>query len=1127
MQKRIFSIMLALSISFSLLSVANAGGNISSLKIRDTFSVGATSDFVVSKEGYSDAAATVTSRITSEAPAALVQNEAPGFLEIDMKRNSGSKVKSRFDIERKFDFEIGSSTVADKTIHDFSNGKSIFEAKVNLTAHAGQVELFIPVNASNEWHSAKGMLFLKPNNEANAPWYIGNYKEEGIKFFDAVNTQVAVQELYVNNWHHFYLVVDGNSYDIYDNGVKQNDQPIVMNITQSDKKAIKFVNSFMIWGDAKLYVDDYMAKTYSPFTLESSTVEYSQNGVNPNRNKLIFDFSTLINEATVGSISVLEDNIDITSSLIIAADSVDKTKLVISFPDSMSAEADYEVDLSGLRDIFGANGGHGIIDFSTSAEIPDEIAFSKVLNFNDDSQSMPDFGALDNDTWKISPVNGVSGGVEYPNTIDLGADVHNFADGNSAVTMEIKMKTTETGDMRDLFIATDVNNANWTEKPVSFDGGNINLFAVGRSKYKYSPFAANTWYHVYIVYTGNTYDVYLDGRKLNEEVLFASTNNAMLPIIRKIRFGYKTWSASNAVWYDDFEVRSLAKMQLLDSSIPNNQTGVLLGTNNIVLDYNNIIDKASLANVKLYEDNILKTSGYTVDIDTADATRLIVSFAEGTISAGKTYKTSYDGLKDMMGTTATGDTSFTATDAGPAYMISSSIVNGATNVPMINKKITINFDRPLSSALINVQNVTLTPALPVESISLTNDDKTVEIIPASNFFAGENYTLAFSDAIKTFDNYPIAGNKSINFTTVLTDDKMVDEFDDLLVGNNNLYAIEGGFEPHTDQKEVLGDSTRLALGNRDEASLIYKIDSGIRSYALDFFDVDYDPDARCLIKVFESTDGLEFSELVASPTIIKNLGIGGYTNVLRHTVTVSPGVKYIKVSMIRKTGVTASSWTPRLKNITFNDSTFVGNNVSMIASTPSRASVDSLPTKTIEMAFDHTLYGGSISTSTFMYSTGVTVTDVKMSDDYKKVILTLLENTVMGAETSILMYGALDAWGQTVPPQTLAFTTKQLDTTLLGTMLLDDQGNEIALTEGTFTPHFEFSNYTTGNKTVSVAVAVYKNKKLEYIEAIDVIVPAGGDSFDLTDIVITDAELQTVKLLAFGDFGSMAPLFAE
>jgi len=148
------------------------------------------------------------------------------------------------------------------------------------------------------------------------------------------------------------------------------------------------------------------------------------------------------------------------------------------------------------------------------------------------------------------------------------------------------------------------------------------------------------WVHFMLVSAdGVTGDVYINGTKIDTvELNITSAINA-------IRLRQKVWTAGRDMYIDEVRITSCDAMKLDEASV--NSGANIEGS--FVLDFNNLVDSATLSNIKLMQgESEIDASLYSLSIDALDKTRVIVTLDEDLPDGS--YTASYSDLWERVWT---------------------------------------------------------------------------------------------------------------------------------------------------------------------------------------------------------------------------------------------------------------------------------------------------------------------------------------------------------------------------------------------------------------------------------------------------------------------------------------------
>lgn len=530
--------------------------------------------------------------------------------------------------------------------------------------------------------------------------------------------------------------------------------------------------------------------------------------------------------------------------------------------------------------------------------------------------------------------------------------VHEFSEpiytfgAEEKISVEMKVRFTWKGNVKTLLRLDDTVNGVSGEALLEFDDGQINankvsgrlaLAGVKGKEYAYSP---DKWYQVFLTLSGNQYDVYFQGKKLNTQSLTLSRGNQKQ--INRICNSHRTWNNESS-YYDDLIIQPLEDLRLdAGSTVMDGDTGVSEKLRKIVLDFNTPLAAETITGITIsdIQENALK---YTVEADETDMTRVNILLPEG-LALDSTYTVSYGGLTDLLGSTIDGSMSFSTRGTPSAAVAQNTFPeSGAENVSL-NSTVTFTFDKKLDPSGIAEAVVAVDPAVPVQSVELA-DPYTVAVTFAKPFKPNRSYTVGLSGGVFDLEDGLEAKSAYTTFTTALTENMTVDEFEfkgqgfipelvGITDGTGKVVKPETidagnlkiGIES-TNPQNYDGDTSRIFLGSSvDDTRLIYHIEAGVRDavlavyhngqpstagaiYDLEFAAAETLTDLNSADTLIDITEQVEKIRLPVPPKD----GFSSYSYVYRAGEKTYP---YFVVRMRRK--MKDFAWTPKLANIKFN-----------------------------------------------------------------------------------------------------------------------------------------------------------------------------------------------------------------
>lgn len=183
------------------------------------------------------------------------------------------------------------------------------------------------------------------DGQINASSLNGNLALAGTKAQDYV---------YVNDeWYQIFLVLYGNSYDVYFQNEKLNDTPLILS-NGNQKQITRVVNNHRTWSNESSYYDDLIIQPLDALRLDSSTIEESAVNVSEKTQKLVLDFNTPLNPETVSNLTVTDANGTLADQYLVELDSIDMTRINIAFPAGLTLSNTYTINYGGLSDLMGS-----------------------------------------------------------------------------------------------------------------------------------------------------------------------------------------------------------------------------------------------------------------------------------------------------------------------------------------------------------------------------------------------------------------------------------------------------------------------------------------------------------------------------------------------------------------------------------------------------------------------------------------------------------------------------------------------------------------------------------------------------------------------------------------------------
>ena len=503
-----------------------------------------------------------------------------------------------------------------------------------------------------------------------------------------------------------------------------------------------------------------------------------------------------------------------------------------------------------------------------------------------------------------------------------------------------------------------------------------------------------------------------------------------------------------------------------------------------------------------------------------DCYRTAVLHLDAVTGKNESYTVSTDGIKDVYGNDVNTSISFKTT--GTADIVSCVPKNGAVNAA-IDTEPKITFSAELDADTVSAKNLSVTPDIPVKSAELMTDGKTIMLSFDTNLMTATQYTVNFSDDIKTADGNKVDGEYS--FTTSAAYDMTVNDFDVLYPGVDGLYAMENDFEREMIHQDILDDKTRISLGDRDESSLIFTLDEGIRDFSLELFDVSYETAGKGSVSFAESRDGVNYTDvtytekkLLDYSALNQELNLG-FDKLVSYSGTASEGAKYLKVTLSRSN--TSFCWTPRLKRIVLNSSLPENTGTKLAEYAPADGEA---PSRTIMLTFDRPLYRESVTKDKFTV-TDNTIDDIYITDDNKTVYLYLGKVNKSNSEYTLSMSGIKNIYNAEVEEE-FTFKTGGSSAFEINEKGFLKDGEKTALQDGTLTPYMTVNNKTDETQNVTFITAIYDKDsgRLKSVKTKKQDVASGENTVELNDIEIASAQNTSVKLLAWDSINGMQPI---
>lgn len=188
-------------------------------------------------------------------------------------------------------------------------------------------------------------------------------------------------------WHQLYFVFDNDKYTLFIDGKTACKN---VNLNGKNDVAVAQIDQFLFQGngatkvDQVTYIDDIIAQKLVPVYLSQSSIADGADNIPAETEKLTLDFNTVIDSASLDSITVKAGERALDKSEYSAeVNASDATCIDVSFVGSLQGGTVYTVDYSGVKDAVNADGNNtasGSVSFTTEQKtIPFEILSSEPL----------------------------------------------------------------------------------------------------------------------------------------------------------------------------------------------------------------------------------------------------------------------------------------------------------------------------------------------------------------------------------------------------------------------------------------------------------------------------------------------------------------------------------------------------------------------------------------------------------------------------------------------------------------------------------------------------------------------------------------------------------------------------
>lgn len=532
----------------------------------------------------------------------------------------------------------------------------------------------------------------------------------------------------------------------------------------------------------------------------------------------------------------------------------------------------------------------------------------------------------------------------------MGSDkpLHRISDGEID-TLEVKVKFDKPSKN---FLFGPYDTSSGSEKKYNAIlkyGDTIGLSLRGADEVSFSSdfnMKPGKWHQLYFVFNNDKYDLYIGGKKAAASVGLKGKNNTdTLTQIDKFMFaGQKESAVEQVTWIDDIIAQKLAPIYLMESSIQNGAENVSADSaRELVLDFNTIIDAASLGNINITAGSrSLSAAEYSASLDESDSTKVIINF-NCDLSSATHYTVDYTGVKDVINGTesnsAEGTLSFTTENKEiPLKVMSENQTNVSPFAP-----VTIVFNKIVSAEDLN-KRISISPEAETETEVI---DNSVIIKPKYNWIANKDYTVSFSGLTAADGSAVDEAASSIEFSTVADPYASAERSVDFSWYKNNLldaekakktgicgmsfdgkikevdwFAKNNGKPPFL-YKDSIGKDDDVLTGqmlymysSKRSNAIVYELESGLGSFVFHTGEKIAGDGNAATLSFYTAKDGADFKDDSAYEEVsyVKSGTPSDKWQEFTYTVTAcDPTVRYLKVVISKQDGVTAESiYTPML-----------------------------------------------------------------------------------------------------------------------------------------------------------------------------------------------------------------------
>lgn len=646
------------------------------------------------------------------------------------------------------------------------------------------------------------------------------------------------------------------------------------------------------------------------------------------------------------------------------------------------------------------------------------------------------------------------------------------------------------------------------------------------------------WHQLYFVFDNDTYTLFIDGKTACKDVKLNGKNDVAVTRIDQFLFqGNGATKVDQVTYIDDIIAQKLVPFYLSQSSIADGADNVSAETEKLTLDFNTVIDSASLDNITVKAgERVLDKSEYSAEVNASDATCVDVSFV-GSLQGGTVYTVDYSGVKDAVNTdgnnTASGSISFTTEQKMiPFEILSSEPLEDAKT----NAAVTVNFNKAVDAD--TLKNVSIAPQ---SEVTAAANGASVIITPVYNWCANKEYTVSF-DGVCAADGSAFADKAEISFKTIENPYAAAPVSGDVswYAGNkvNSANAKAMGvcgvsynkaikpIENFNNQSSILPFYWQSSLGKDDDTvaspvlymksktvqnALVFKTEKGLGTFTLKTAEKTYSGSGE--IELYTAPTGADFTDdsVYTKAEFVKSGEISDKWNSnVTYTVTANnAGIGYVKAVVSRQGEETdfVSVYSPAI----------LGAEISPYEAESTAAyKAVNRTYNTVDVIFDGLLDKSSVSADKFSVD-GNSVLSAEIADSdsaYQQTVrLTVADELKDNAEYSVNVGGLSDIFGNAVSEKTLSFTASNAPVSFTSANKSDTGiTGKINVPSG--------SKYV--GQTANLIAAYYVDGKLSNITVSGVTLKSGENAFEAA----AAKENETAVLMLWTDINGAVPISA-